>query len=109
MGDMNLSSLEGNLQLLSFTIMTLVLFANIVATYVGVAQIYHGYRLETAGPTGFEMATSYYLNPNIVCWRHLAVKCMLNSLPLFLVSTGIRINVNFERQVTEPVAPSQYA
>merc|ERR1719230_2441827 len=72
--DMNLSTLEGNLQLLSFTIMTFVLFANIIATYVGVAQIYHTYRLETAGPTGFEMATSYYLNPNIVSWRHVAVK-----------------------------------
>merc|ERR1719284_900166 len=69
---MNLSTLEGHLQLLSFTIMTFVLFANIIAT-------------------------------------HLGVKCMLNSLPLFLISTGIRINVNFERQVTESVAPSQYA
>lgn len=108
--DMNLSTLEGNLQLVSFTIMTLVLFANIIATYVGVAQIYHTYRLETAGPTGFEMATSYYLNPNIVCWRHVAVKCMLNSLPLFLVSTGIRLEVNFERQAgIEPLPPSQYS
>merc|ERR1712232_15845 len=89
--DMNLSTLEGNLQLLSFSILTFVMFANIVATYVGVAQIYHAVRLETAGPTGFEMATSYYLNPNIVAWRHIAVKCMLNSLPLFLISTGIRI------------------
>merc|ERR1712187_1058764 len=61
------------------------------------------------GPTGFEMATSYYLNPNIVCWRHLAVKCMLNSLPLFLVSTGIRIEINFERQATTPEAPSQWS
>lgn len=109
--DMNLSRLEGNLQLLSFTIMTLVLFANIVATYVGVAQIYHAYRLETAGPTGFEMATSYYLNPNIVSWRHLAVKCMLISLPLFLLSTGIRIEVNFDRQAVDPhaLAPSEWS
>merc|ERR1712099_3759 len=98
----------GNLQLLSFSIMTFVLFANILATYVGVAQIYHTYRLETAGPTGFEMATSYYLNPNIVSWRHLAVKCMLNSLPAFLISTGLRVQVNFERAAikTESAAPS---
>merc|ERR1719379_955096 len=107
--DMNLSTLEGNLQLLSFTIMTFVLFANIIAIYVGVAQIYHTYRLETAGPTGFEMATSYYLNPNIVSWRHIAVKCMLNSLPLFLISTGVRIEINFERQVVEPEPPSHWS
>jgi len=105
--DMNLSTLEGNLQLLSFSILTFVMFANIVATYVGVAQIYHAVRLETAGPTGFEMATSYYLNPNIVAWRHIAVKCMLNSLPLFLISTGIRIEVNFDRQAGEPEPPTQ--
>jgi len=107
--DMNLSTLEGNLQLVSFGIMTFVLFANLLATYVGVAQIYHTYRLETAGPTGFEMATSYYLNPNIVSWRHLAVKCMLNSLPLFLISTGIRIEINFDRQATDPVPPSHWS
>merc|ERR1711953_1594158 len=98
----NLSTLEGNLQLLSFGIMTLVLFANIIATYVGVAQIYHAYRLQTAGPTGFEMATSYYLNPNIVAWRHIAVKCMLWSLPLYLVSIGLRVEVNFERAAHKP-------
>merc|ERR1719230_405615 len=107
--DYDIMSFEGQLQLVSFSIMTFVLFSNVIATYVGVAQIYHTYRLETAGPTGFEMATSYYLNPNIVCWRHLAVKCMLNSLPLFLVSTGIRINVNFERQVPETLDPSEWS
>lgn len=95
--DINFQSYEGIMQLVSFSLMTLVLFLNVNATYVGVAQIYHTYRLETAGPTGFEMATSYYLNPNIVAWRHLAVKCMLTALPIFLVSSGIRISVAFER------------
>merc|ERR1712232_1489414 len=95
---MNLSTFEGCLQLVSFSIMTFVLFVNLLATYVGVAQVYHTYRLETAGPTGFEMATSYYLNPNIVAWRHLAIKCMLFSMPMFLVSTGLRVAVNFDRE-----------
>merc|ERR1719160_519794 len=99
--DMDLWTLDGQLQFLSFGIMTAVLFANIIATYIGVAQVYHAYRLETAGPTGFEMATSYYLNPNIVSWRHIAIKGMLHSLPLFLISTGIRIQVNFDRAAAE--------
>merc|ERR1712196_699480 len=94
------------LQFVSFGIMTAVLFANVIATYVGVAQVYHSYRLETAGPTGFEMATSYYLNPNIVSWRHLAVKGMLHSLPLFLISTGMRIAINFDRVALKPSPPS---
>merc|ERR1712083_820549 len=96
--DMDIWSFDGALQFISFVIMTFVLLANIIATYVGVAQVYHSFRLETAGPTGFEMATSYYLNPNIVAWRHIAIKCMLNSLPMFLVSTGLRVAVNFDRE-----------
>merc|ERR1719223_2638146 len=103
---MDLSSLDGQLQFVSFAIMTVVLFANVIANYVGVAQVYHSYRLETAGPTGFEMATSYYLNPNIVSWRHIAVKGMLHSLPLFLISTGFRIAVNFDRVAFKPSEPS---
>merc|ERR1719191_1495206 len=103
--DMDLTTLDGQLQFVSFGIMTAVLFANIIATYIGVAQVYHAYRLETAGPTGFEMATSYYLNPNIVSWRHIAIKGMLHSLPLFLVSTGMRIAVNFDRVALKPSAP----
>lgn len=101
--DINFQTYEGVMQLVSFSLMAIVLFLNVIATYVGVAQIYHVYRLETAGPTGFEMATSYYLNPNIVAWRHLAVKCMLNGMPIFLISSGIRICVNFERSATEEV------
>lgn len=107
--DMNLLTLDGQLQFVSFGIMTFVLFANIIATYVGVAQVYHAYRLETAGPTGFEMASSYYLNPNIVSWRHLAIKCMLHSLPLFLVATGMRIEVNFDRAAEKPLHPPFWA
>merc|ERR1719197_2127547 len=107
--DMDLLTLDGQLHFISFGIMTLVLFANVIATYVGVAQVYHSYRLETAGPTGFEMATAYYLNPNIVSWRHLAVKGMLHSLPLFLISTGLRIEINFDRAAAEPVPPPFWA
>lgn len=106
--DMDIWTFEGQLQILSFFIMTCVLFANVVATYVGVAQVYHSYRLETAGPTGFEMATSYYLNPNIVSWRHLAIKGMLGSLPLFLISSGMRIEVHFARASLKPAAPTWY-
>merc|ERR1719484_202957 len=104
--DMGLFTMDGQLEMFSFIIMTFVLMANIVATYVGVAQVYHAYRLETAGPTGFEMASSYYLNPNIVSWRHLAIKCMLYSLPLFLISSGLRIEVHFERSAVEPIPPT---
>eukprot|EP00931_Biecheleriopsis_adriatica_P105074 TRINITY_DN7966_c0_g1_i1.p1 TRINITY_DN7966_c0_g1~~TRINITY_DN7966_c0_g1_i1.p1 ORF type:complete len:287 (-),score=46.24 TRINITY_DN7966_c0_g1_i1:88-948(-) len=70
------------------------LFGNLLALYVSVAQIYHVHRLETAGPIGFEMATGYYLNPNVVAWRHMAIKFMLLSLPMMLVSTGVILEVH---------------
>ncbi|CAJ1408332.1 unnamed protein product [Effrenium voratum] len=94
--DMNFSTTEGIMRVVSFGLLSIVLFLNIIAAYVGIAQTYHTYRLETAGPTGFEIATSYYLNPNIVAWRHFAVKCMLHGLTIFLISTGIRVSVSFE-------------
>jgi len=84
-------------QLIGFAIMTVVLFANLISTYVGVAQPYHVYRLVTSGPTGFEAATSYYLNKNIAWWRHYAIKCMLAALPLLLLSTGLRLVVKFDK------------
>lgn len=90
-----------------FWVDEMVLFLNIIATYVAMAQTYHTYRLETAGPTGFEIATSYYLNPNITAWRHFAVKCLLNGLTLFLISTGIRVAVSFEELTDEDQAETR--
>ena len=105
--ELNFSNLEGCLRSVSFFILCFVLFLNLIAVYVGVAQTYHTYRLETAGPTGFEIAASYYLNPNIVAYRHLAVKCLLNGLALFLFSTGIRVAVSFEMETDQKVPRMQ--
>merc|ERR1719482_1251035 len=89
---------DGCIQLISFTLLTFVLFANVLSTYIAVAQPYHTIRLLTAGPTGFEIAASYYLHRNIVAYRHLAIKCMLLSLPIFLISCGLRLVVKFDRE-----------
>ena len=101
--ELNFQNIEGCFRCLSFFILCFVMFLNLMAVYVGVAQTYHTYRLETAGPTGFEIAASYYLNPNIVAYRHLAVKCLLNGLALFLFSTGIRVAVSFETETGKEV------
>ncbi|CAJ1457423.1 unnamed protein product [Effrenium voratum] len=101
---LNFQTTEGVLRVLSFGFLSIALFLSVITTYVGVAQTYHTYRLETAGPMGFETAASYYLNPNIVAWRHLVVKCMFQCLALFLISTGIRVSVSFE-DLTEEEQP----
>lgn len=93
----SVGSITGFLQSLSLAIMSFVAFANFFAVYVCVAQVYHTYRLVTAGPSGFEMAAGYYLNRNLVFLRHAAIKLMLLSLPLFLMSSGIRLLVMFGR------------
>jgi hypothetical protein len=90
-------NLEGMCQLLSFLLLSLVFFSNMLGTYVGVAQPYHTYRLMTAGPTGFEAATMYYLDQGIILWRHMAIKLMLYSLPLYIVAHGLRMIPMFDR------------
>jgi len=96
--EIDFSSLDGTLQTIAFFLLTLVMFLNVIATYVGVAQPYHTIRLMTAGPSGFEASACYYLNPNICVWRHFAVSGALSSLPVFLVSTGLRMVVKFDRE-----------
>jgi hypothetical protein len=106
--DLNFTSIEGWGQALGFAILCFVLFANMLATYVGVAQPYHTYRLMTAGPTGFEMAAAYYLNRTIVFWRHFTIKVMLWSMPLYLLSSGFRFIAKFPRDLTkEPELPPE--
>lgn len=105
--DLNFTTLDGWAQTLGFTLLVFVLFSNMLSTYVGVAQPFHTYRLMTAGPTGFEMAAAYYLNPEIVYWRHLTIKLMLWSMPLYLLSSGFRFVAKFPRDLTaEPHLPS---
>mmetsp|Transcript_29838 Transcript_29838/g.68755 ORF Transcript_29838/g.68755 Transcript_29838/m.68755 type:complete len:246 (-) Transcript_29838:129-866(-) len=87
----------GIFQFISFILMLMVFFSNLLATYIGVAQPYHTIRLMTSGPTGFEAASQYYLNKNIVGWRHYAVKAMLLSMPIFLLSCGLRMVSQFNR------------
>lgn len=88
---------DGAIQLFAFILLVWILFSNFLAVYVGVAQPYHTLRLMTAGPTGFDAAVSYYLNRNIVSWRHLAIKGMLQSIPLYIFQMGLRLVVKFDR------------
>merc|ERR1719502_900968 len=99
---------NGILQLVAFVLNLVIFFANMLSTYVGVAQPYHTIRLMTAGPTGFEAAASYYLNRNIVAWRHIAIRGMLLSLPLYISQMGIRLIVKFDRSTREDISlPSE--
>lgn len=95
-----MKDVDGMLQFVAFFMLTWILFANFLAVYVGVAQPYHTYRLMTAGPTGFDAAASYYLNRNIVAWRHMAIKGMLQSIPVYLFQMGLRLVVKLDRDNT---------
>lgn len=93
--------IHGFLQMLAFVMLLIVFFINMMSVYVGVVQPYHTIRLMTAGPMGFETAVSYYLNRNIVAWRHIAIKYMLLSLPLYISQMGVRLIVKFDRSNTD--------
>lgn len=96
---------NGVIQLIAFSMLVIVFFANMLSTYVGVAQPYHTIRLMTAGPTGFECAASYYLNRNIVAYRHAAIKYMLLSIPLYISQMGLRLIVKFDRSNRKHIEP----
>merc|ERR1712151_1036541 len=93
--------IDGIWQLIGFMLLSLVVFAEIFAVYVGVAQPYHTYRLMTAGPTGFEAATMYYLDNGIIFWRHTAIRLMLYSLPIYVTSHAFRFIPQFDRVAYE--------
>jgi hypothetical protein len=97
---------NGAIQLIAFAMLLVIFMCNMLSAYVGVAQPYHTIRLMTAGATGFETATSYYLNRNIVAWRHMAIKYMLLSLPLYISQMGFRLIVKFDRHTR--AAPDDY-
>jgi len=103
--DFDFSTIDGVTQFIGFLLMNVVLFCNIFAAYTSVAQTYLTYRLMTAGPTGFEIASSFYLNPNIAFWRHAAVKQMLVSLPLFLLASAFRIFVRIDKEMPGATPP----
>mmetsp|Transcript_58638 Transcript_58638/g.156992 ORF Transcript_58638/g.156992 Transcript_58638/m.156992 type:complete len:266 (-) Transcript_58638:232-1029(-) len=111
--DMNFATYEGIFQFFGFLLICAVLYFNMLATYVGVAQPYHTYRLMTAGPVGFEAAATYYLHRDVVAWRHLSIKLMLLSLPVYFASAGLRLLVKFDRDTAAgpdlPGSPPLYA
>eukprot|EP00747_Dinoflagellata_sp_TGD_P111321 gnl/TRDRNA2_/TRDRNA2_171199_c0_seq6.p1 gnl/TRDRNA2_/TRDRNA2_171199_c0~~gnl/TRDRNA2_/TRDRNA2_171199_c0_seq6.p1 ORF type:complete len:252 (-),score=42.27 gnl/TRDRNA2_/TRDRNA2_171199_c0_seq6:71-826(-) len=95
--NMDLSEWSGIVQLISFLLMNCVLFMSVTCVAILAHQLFYSYRLMTAGPTGFEIAASFYLNGNIIMFRHLAIKCLLLSLPIFLTSSGLSLLVAFHR------------
>lgn len=99
--DMDLSETLGQVQLIGFLMMTLVVFMCLLALYVIAHQLFYTYRLLTAGPTGFEQAATFYLSRTVTMWRHIAIKSLLNGLWLFIASTGVCLYVKFKKDALD--------
>jgi len=99
--DMSFSSWEpyvGNIaiwQAVAFMVSVVVCFMCLISLYVIAHQLFYAYRLMTAGPTGFEQASMFYLTKEITIWRHFAIKCLFNGLWMFMVLLGIQLFVKF--------------
>lgn len=91
----DISTAHGVVQYSGFVLMTTVFLLNLTTVIVLIQQLFQTYRLLTVGPTGFEIAKSYYLNPNIVTMRHMAVKGFFFSLPAFVASSSCMVFVSF--------------
>jgi len=88
-------------QIFAYLVLTYALFCSMISTLTTVAQTYYTYRLMTAGPTGFEMATKFYLDGYITWWRHYAIKNVLVSLPVLIIGHGGRMIRKFDRVENE--------
>jgi hypothetical protein len=82
-------------QFAGFVIAVIVSIMCLISLYVIVHQLFYTYRLMTAGPTGFEQASVFYLTKVITMWRHFAIKCLFQGLTLFLVLVGLQLLVKF--------------
>mmetsp|Transcript_119844 Transcript_119844/g.217756 ORF Transcript_119844/g.217756 Transcript_119844/m.217756 type:complete len:263 (+) Transcript_119844:126-914(+) len=89
-------SIDAVCLIVAFVLLVYILFVQMFSIYVSVAQPYHTYRLMTSGPHGFEAAANYYLNKDLVRLRHMAIKLMFGSLPIYLLQMAIRIVVKFD-------------
>jgi len=93
-------------QMAGFLISMVVAFMCLLSLYVIAHQLFYTYRLMTAGPTGFEQATVFYLTRVITVWRHLAIKCLFNGLWAFMALVGVQLFVKFYKdadgEVTGP-------
>lgn len=102
-------SLVGNIaiwEFCGFLLSVVVASMCLLSLYVISHQLFFTTRLTTAGPTGFEQATMFYLTRVIVVWRHFAVACLFNGLWLFIILVGIQLFVTFykdaAKQTTKP-------
>jgi len=86
--DTPLDTFRSCVALFGFALMCIVFLLNVVATVVFGVQFYYVYRLMTAGQVGFESARSFYLDQDMVWWRHLSVKGLIWGMPLFVMSVG---------------------
>lgn len=82
-------------QLIGFVLHMMVSFLLTTAVFVQVQQIFYTYRLLTAGPTGFEQASLFYLHPIITKWRHRAMKSFFSGIPFYCFASGWVLAVKF--------------
>jgi hypothetical protein len=75
----------------------------LLSLYVIAHQLFYTYRLMTAGPTGFEQASVFYLTRVITMWRHLAIKCLFNGLWMFIFLVGVQLFVKFYKDADSEV------
>lgn len=87
------NGIKGNIRYVAFVLFSTCFVLNLVTVVIIVQQLFQMTRLATAGSTGFELAKSYYLNPNIVSMRHLAANIFFVCIPIFLAAVGLTIYV----------------
>lgn len=98
--DMSFQEIIGCVQFAGFLMHMCVACGMLTSIFVKIQQIFYTYRLLTAGPTGFEQASLFYLNRTMTAWRHLSMKCLMNGMVFYMLATGSVLFVKFIKDAT---------
>lgn len=77
----------------SLVALSLIFILNLISVVIIITQIYHISRMSTAGPHGFEIASSYYLDSCATSLRHAAARNFFFCIPLFIIVLACTVYV----------------
>lgn len=96
---------EDRLQYVCVLILGCCAVSNFLCVIIIVQQLFHVSRLVTAGPAGYEISKSYYLNPNVVTLRHCGVRLFFWAIPLYIACMAYSVFVKLGVALDEEIEP----
>jgi len=86
-----MSKKMGGVQFAGLVMMTFAFVINLLVFVIMTVEIFHVFRLMTASSAGFDFAKTYYMNADVTCMRHFAMRAFFLNVPLLCVAMGCKV------------------